>query len=69
MHNFRVNYNKILEVLKGLGFESENFLYQIRKPKLSDLGIIALTFTSEYVSIYSEHQLFNTFGSSILEIL
>ncbi len=58
MHNFRVNYDKILEVLKGLGFESENFLYQIRKPKLSDLRVIALTFTAEYMSIDSEHQLF-----------
>lgn len=58
MHNFRANYDKIIEVLKGLGFESENFLYQIRKPKLSDLRIIALTFTAEYMGIDSEHQLF-----------
>ncbi|WP_419802827.1 IS982 family transposase [Mucilaginibacter sp.] len=58
MPNFRVNYDKILEVLKGLGFPSESFLHQIRKPKLSDLGVIALTFTAEYMSIDSEHQLF-----------
>jgi len=58
MHNFKVNYDKILEVLKGLGFENENFLHQIRKPKLSDLSLIALTLTSEYMSIDSEHQLF-----------
>ena len=58
MHNFRVNYDKFLEVLKGLGFQSESFLYQIRKPKLSDLGIIALTFTTDYMSVDSEHQLF-----------
>ncbi len=58
MHNFRVNYDKILEVLKGLGFEGENFLPQVRKPKLSDLRLIALTFTAEYMSIDSEHQLF-----------
>lgn len=58
MDNFKVNYDKILEVLKGLGFESESFLPQIRKPKLSDLGIIALTFTAEYMGIDSEHQLF-----------
>ncbi len=58
MPNFRVNYGKILEVLKGLGFPSESFLHQIRKPKLSDLGVIALTFTAEYMSIDSEHQLF-----------
>ncbi|RYE20472.1 MAG: IS982 family transposase [Sphingobacteriaceae bacterium] len=58
MHNFKVNYDKILEVLKGLDPGSENFLYQIRKPKLSDLRIIALTFTAEYMGIDSEHQLF-----------
>ena len=49
MHNFQVNYNKILEVLKELRFESENLLSQIRKPKLSDLRIIALTFTAKYI--------------------
>lgn len=58
MHNFRVNYDKILEVLKGLGFQGESFLHQVRKPKLSDLRIIALTLTAEYMSIDSEHQLF-----------
>jgi len=51
MHNFKVNYDKILEVLKGLGFEKESFLHQIRKPKLSDLSLIALTLTAEYMSI------------------
>ena len=58
MHNFRVNCDKILEVLKGLGVQGESFLLQIRKPKLSDLGVIALTLTAEYMSIDSEHQLF-----------
>lgn len=58
MHNFRLNYEKILEVLKGLGFEDESFLRQIRKPKLSDLRVMALTITAEYMGIDSEHQLF-----------
>lgn len=57
MYNFKVNYDKILEVLKGLGFEKESFLHQVRKPKLSDLGLIALTLTAEYMGIDSEHQL------------
>lgn len=47
-----------MEVLKGLGFQSESFLHQVRKPKLSDLGVIALTFTAEYMGVDSEHQLF-----------
>lgn len=58
MHNFTANYDKILEVLKNLGFENENFLSQIRKPKLSDLRVIAVNFTSEFMSIDSEYQLF-----------
>lgn len=53
MHNFRVNYDKILEILKGLGFKGESFMVQVRKPKLSDLRIIALTFTAEYMGIDS----------------
>ena len=60
MHNFTTNYEKILEVLKEIGFESENFLFQIRKPKLTDLRIIAINLTSEYMSIDSEYQLFRT---------
>jgi hypothetical protein len=63
MHNFRANYGKILEVLEQLGFENENFSHQIRKPKLSDLKIIALNLTSEYMSIDSEYQLFRILPS------
>ncbi|RYE18107.1 MAG: hypothetical protein EOP45_14660 [Sphingobacteriaceae bacterium] len=63
MHNFRVNYEKILDVLKGLDLEGENFFHQIRKPKLSDLRIMALIFTAEYMSIDSERQLFRILPS------
>ncbi len=63
MHNFRSNYEKIVELLKGLGFEGENFIDQIRKPKLSDLRIMALTVTAEYMGIDSEHQLFRALPS------
>jgi hypothetical protein len=65
MHNFTANYDKILEVLKGLELDSENFLYQIRKPRLSDLRIIAINLTSEYMSIDSEHQLFRILPAEI----
>ena len=64
MHNFRANYEKILEVLKKLELDSENFLFQIRKPKLTDLRIIAINLTSEYISIDSEHQLFHVVNFS-----
>lgn len=35
-----------------------NFLNQKRKPKLSDIKLIVVDLASEYVSIYSEYQLF-----------
>lgn len=59
MHNFQTNYDKILEVLNGLGTKSD-YLHQIRKPKLRDIELIAIDLTSEYMSIDSECQLFRT---------
>ncbi|MDH6311115.1 hypothetical protein M2451_003971 [Dysgonomonas sp. PFB1-18] len=59
MNNFSANYEKILETLQD--FESKmNFLNQIRKPKLSDIELIAIDLTSEYMSIDSEYQLFRS---------
>lgn len=69
MHNFTANYEKILEVLKELELDSENFLIQIRKPKLSDLRIIAINLTSEYMSIDSEHQLFRVLPTEIKSLI
>lgn len=69
MHNFRANYEKILEVLKKLELDSENFLFQIRKPKLTDLRIIAINLTSEYMSIDIEHQLFRILPVEIKSLI
>ena len=69
MHNFTANYEKILEVLKELELDSENFLIQIRKPKLTDLRIIAINLTSEYMSIDSEHQLFRILPVEIKSLI
>lgn len=69
MHNFTANYEKILEVLKKLELDSENFLFQIRKPKLTDLRIIAINLTSEYMSIDSEHQLFRILPIEIKSLI
>lgn len=57
MNNFEANYNKILEILKTIT-EKDNFLTQIREPKLKDIELIAMNLTSEYMSIDSECQLF-----------
>ncbi|HHH52110.1 MAG TPA: IS982 family transposase, partial [Bacteroidetes bacterium] len=57
MNDFRTNYDKILEVLQKVT-EKENFLTQIRTPKLKDIELIAMNLTAEYLSIDSECQLF-----------
>lgn len=57
MNNFIANYKKILETLQQI--ESKmNFLNQKRTPKLSDIELIAIDLTSEYMGIDSEYQLF-----------
>ena len=64
MNNFNTKYDKILEILKQ--FESRNnFLNQIRVPKLSDIELIALDLTAESLSIDSEYQLFRVLPISI----
>ena len=59
MNNFTSNYEKILDVLQQVEVKI-NFLNQKRKPKLSDIELIAMDLTSEYMSIDSEHQLFRS---------
>lgn len=57
MHNFRSNYDKIMEVLDKLDVKS-NFLPQIRVPRLSDKELVCVNLTSEYMGIDSERDLF-----------
>lgn len=65
MNNFIRNYEKILEVLQSV--ESKiNFLNQKRKPKLSDLELVALDLTSEFLGIDSERDLFRKLPSILL---
>ena len=64
MNNFLANLNKIFETLKQ--FESNlNLKHQIRKPKMSDLELIAVDLTAEYMSIDSERQLFRILPQEI----
>ncbi|NAW50121.1 IS982 family transposase, partial [Elizabethkingia argentiflava] len=57
MNSFTANYEEILEILMTI--ESKmNFLNQIRNPKLSDLELISIDLTSEFMSIDSERDLF-----------
>ena len=64
MNNFLTKYEKILDILKQFETKS-NFLNQIRRPRLSDIELIALDITAESLSIDSEYQLFRTIPSSL----
>ncbi|MDD3480181.1 MAG: IS982 family transposase [Paludibacteraceae bacterium] len=64
MNNFNTKYDKILEILKQFETKS-NFLNQIRRPRLSDIELIAVDLTAESLSIDSECQLFRVLPSSL----
>ena len=70
MSNFLQNYEIILKHLQSLNVSFTD-LIQIRSPKLSNLGVIAMNITAEYMGIHSECQLFrdikNTYLSSLIE--
>ena len=57
MNNFIESYGQILKTLEEIE-PNINFLNQIRVPKLSDIELISVALTAEYLSIDSEYQLF-----------
>lgn len=69
MNNFIQNYEIILEHLHNLNLDSEIFT-QIRKPKMSNIELVAMNLTAEYMGIDSECQLFRVIqGSKISELI
>ncbi len=64
MNNFTRNYEKILETLQTVE-RKMNFLNQIRTPKLSDIELIAIDLTSEFMGIDSERDLFRKLPTKI----
>ncbi|MCX7545237.1 IS982 family transposase [Marinicella gelatinilytica] len=66
MSNLECSYIKILSVLQQL-IEQSNFLNQIRIPKLSDIEVIALALTAEYLNIDSERELFRRLPASLFD--
>jgi hypothetical protein len=68
MNNFIRSYEIILHNLQELQIDAAIFK-QIRKPKLSNIELVAMNFTAEYMSIDSECQLFRTIEGSFLELL
>lgn len=64
MNNFTRNYEKILATLQSVE-DNMNFLNQIRIPKLSDIELIAIDLTSEFMGIDSERDLFRKLPANL----
>jgi hypothetical protein len=58
MSNIVKNYFRVLEVIRSLNCKSENKTNVGRKQKISDLEVVALSLTAEFMSIDSENSLF-----------
>ncbi|MFV0531363.1 MAG: IS982 family transposase, partial [Flavobacteriales bacterium] len=68
MDNLIENYEIILNNLKNTCNDIDSFT-QIRKPKMSNMELVALNLTAEYRSINTELQLFRSLKSTCLENL
>ena len=64
MNNLSANYERILEVLRKISKE-QLLPYQRRQPRLSDLELIGLSLTAEYLGIDSENDLFRKLPKKI----
>ena len=64
MSNLCVSYNKVLGLLHELE-PQDNFLNQIRTPKLSDKQLIALSLAAESLGIDSERHLFKQLPATV----
>jgi hypothetical protein len=58
MSNIVKNYFRVLEVISSLNCDLEFKSNVGRKPKMSDLEVVALSLTAEFMSIDSENSLF-----------
>lgn len=65
MNNLRSNYERILEVLRKISTDTQ-LPMQRRRPSMSDLELISLSLTAEYMSIDSESDLFRKLPSCLL---
>lgn len=64
MNNLRANYERILEVLRKISTE-RLLSIQRRRPAMSDLEVISLSLTAEYMGIDSENDLFRKLPSCL----
>ena len=63
MSNIVKNYEKVLDVLNTLELPINQQVKAGRKPKMSDVEVVALSLTAEYMSIDSENSLFKQLES------
>jgi len=64
MNNLNANYERILEVLQKIS-KDQLLAYQRRQPKMSDLELISLNLTAEFMGIDSENDLFRKLPKTI----
>ena len=64
MNNLNANYERILEVLRKISKE-QLLVYQRRQPKMSDLELISLGLTAEFMGLDSETDLFRKLPKTI----
>ena len=66
MSNIAKNYFRVLEVISSLNCET-GFKSDVgRKEKMSDLEVVALSLTAEFMSIDSENSLFKQISTAII---
>ena len=63
MTNIVKNYFRVLEIIISLNCELEYKSDVGRKQKMSDLEVVALSLTAEFMSIDSENSLFKEINS------
>ncbi|MFV0305930.1 MAG: IS982 family transposase, partial [Moheibacter sp.] len=68
MNNLRASYNKILRTIKEIE-PRENYLTQVRKPKMKDIEVVSLVLTAEYLGIDSEYELFRKLPKSLSSLI
>lgn len=66
MTNIVKNYRRVLEVISSLNCELEYKSNVGRKQKMSDLEVVALSLTSEFMSIDSENSLFKQIDNIVI---
>ncbi|WP_444542651.1 thermonuclease family protein [Flavobacterium palustre] len=69
MSNIVKNYFKVLKVISSLNHDSAFKIRVGRSGKMSDLEIVALSLTAEFMSIDSENSLFKQISPSMISNL